>query len=150
VARRVSYSAIDATRIPYDGHFDVIALKSVLGGIAAAAGLDSAAQAVREIYKALRPGGRFLIAENLRATRVHMFCRRRLQRRNESEWRYFTIEEMRRLLDDFSSVEYSARGFLGTFGRTERQRAILGRIDRLLHPWLPERLKYIFFGVAVK
>jgi 2-polyprenyl-3-methyl-5-hydroxy-6-metoxy-1,4-benzoquinol methylase len=148
VSHKISYEAIDATDIPYTEQFDIIALKSVLGGIWAKNGLENMQQAIREIHKSLKPNGKLLFAENLRSTPIHMFCRKRLLNRHEHSWQYPTIEEMRDFLSDFSSVNYQLAGFLGTFGRTETQRIIMGYIDKILVPIVPKEWNYIMAGVA--
>jgi len=150
VADRISYEAIDATRIPYEGRFDVVVLKSVFGGIWAFGGESSVLRAIEGIHRALRPGGRLLFAENLRGTAFHMFCRKVLLRRANT-WHYPRAASFLRLLgDDWAELHYETSGFLGTFGRTERQREWLGRVDEAARPLVPAGWRYIISGVAVK
>src|SRR5262245_18220178 len=54
VSDRIQYQALDVTEIPYRMEFDIVMFKSVLGAIG---GKQSQAQAIREIHKALKPGG---------------------------------------------------------------------------------------------
>jgi SAM-dependent methyltransferase len=150
VSDRICYEAIDATDIPYKEHFDIVVLKSVLGGIWAHCGLEKMQRAIGEIHKSLKPNGKLLFAENLRATPIHMYCRKRFLNRGEKGWRYPTIEEMRDLLSGFSSVDYQLAGLFGTFGRTERQRVMMGYFDKFLTPILPKDWRYIMAGVAAK
>jgi SAM-dependent methyltransferase len=149
VSDRIKYEVIDATAIPYTEQFDIVLLKSVLGGIWASRGTEGLYRTVREIHKALRPGGKFLFAENLRASRFHAYCRRRFVR-DDSSWLYPTIERMKDLLSPFARVEYKTFGFLGTFGRNEAQRKMLGYLDKVLVPLLPPDYRYIMAGVAFK
>jgi hypothetical protein len=52
-------------------------------------------------------------------------------------------------LSCFRKVEYRTVGLLGALGRTEPQRNLLGRIDRLFADRLaPEAWRYIIVGVA--
>jgi SAM-dependent methyltransferase len=146
----IDYEAIDATLIPHIESVDIVLCKSVLGGIWAQCGLDACKLALEQMHKALKPNGKLLFAENLRATVVHMFCRSRFLGRGPTEWQYPTIRQMMEFLAPFSSVEYRAFGLFGAFGRTEAQRTILAYADRLVEPMVPERFRYIIAGVATK
>jgi SAM-dependent methyltransferase len=145
----IRYETVDATNISCEAQFDIVVIKSVLGGIWAYKGLRGLRQSLRQIHTALKPGGKLLFAENLRATPLHMFCRSYFLAR-DSAWKYPTATMILRLLRDFSAVEYRLSGFLGTFGRSERQRAMLSYVDRVIVPVLPQRWRYIMSGVAVK
>jgi hypothetical protein len=66
-------------------------------------------------------------------------------------WRYVTLDEMREFLRNYARSEMHATGVLGTFGRSERQRRLLGAIDQgLLDYVTPGRWKYIVYGIAEK
>jgi SAM-dependent methyltransferase len=147
VSDRVSYERLDVTALRYEAEFDVVAMKSVLGGVGAFGRQDRQQLAVREIHKALRPGGIFLFAENLRSTLLHDLVRR--AKRGET-WRYPTVEEFTEMLGVFDEVAWQTHGFLGMFGFNERQRTALGRVDGWLCPVLPARLRYLVYGVARK
>lgn len=150
VSDRISYEAIDATAIPYENHFDVIAFKSLLGGVAFDQDPARQVAAVRSIYRALKPGGILLFAENLRSSALHQFARRRFIRWN-SIWRYVTIDEMLAYLQPFASVEYDTTGFSGLFGRSPKLSSALGTLDGVLFDKIvPPDLRYIMFGVARK
>jgi len=150
VAHRVRYQRIDGTRIPYVGQFDLIVFKSVLGGIGRPADRAAQARAVAEMHGALKPGGELFFAENLVASPVHQFLRRRFVEWSAS-WRYVAIDEMREFLAPFSEIAYRTVGLVGVFGRTSGQRALLGALDRaLLDALVPERWRYVIVGVARK
>lgn len=149
LASSIEYRDIDATDIPYENHFDVVAFKSVLGVIGSA---DKQAQqtTIDQIHKALKPGGQLLFAENLAATRLHNFVRQRFIWWAD-QWRYITVDEMREFLRNYSKYELHTTGVLGTFGRTERQRRLLAAIDRgVLNRVAPQSWKYIVYGTARK
>lgn len=108
----IEYKKVDVTNIQYNSFFDVIMFKSVLGGIVYNSGkeqLEKASndvfreelqrKAIKEIYKALKPGGEFFFAENLVGSQIHMFLRNKF-RKSTLGWRYLTIEE----IEDFSSI----------------------------------------------
>ena len=143
----IEHRAIDAARIPHREEFDVVVFKSVLGFFDAK---ERQAQVLREIHRALKPGGELYFAENLVASPVHMFFRRRAVKWGRS-WRYVTIEEMREFLAPFAETRLRTNGFAGTFGRTETQRRLLALTDRLIFDRLvPARWQYILAGVARK
>jgi SAM-dependent methyltransferase len=149
LAGEIEYRDIDATAIPYENHFDLIAFKSVLGGIGRG-GKALQQTVLDEIHKALKPGGSLLFAENLAASGLHQFVRKRFVAWG-AEWRYVTLDELRNFLGDFAQLEMHATGVLATFGRSERQRRVLGAVDqRLLNYITPRGWKYIAYGIARK
>jgi len=60
------------------------------------------------------------------------------------------LDEIKEIFSCFPVIEYETRGFLGTFGRTENQRNALGIIDSLTYPIMPNHMKFIIIGVAIK
>lgn len=144
---RIEHRTIDALDIPHRAEFDVVVFKSVLGFIDSK---DGQAKAIAEMHKALKPGGELFFAENLVASPVHMFFRRRAIKWGNS-WRYVTREEFDEFLAPFSEKALRVNGFAGTFGRTEAQRDLLALGDQILFERLvPDRWKYIVAGVARK
>lgn len=143
---RVAYDSLDAMNINYENRFDLILFKSILGGICTDDD-DKKSYLINQMYKALRPGGMLLFAENLEATILHKAARKRFGTKG---WNYLRLSEIAQVFSSFSSVRYSTTGFFGCFGRTERQRALLGKIDGLLDKLIPANSKYIVFGIAVK
>jgi SAM-dependent methyltransferase len=150
VSQSIQYQDIDATHIPYENHFDIIVFKSIIGGIGSSNNKQAQDNVFREIYKALKPGGRLLFAENLVASPVHRKLRKRFVKWGES-WRYITTSELNVFLRDFDSVEIHSSGVLGTFGRTEKQRNVLSALDNILFNHLcKDSWKYIAYGIATK
>ena len=146
----ISYQAIDATAIPYENKFDIVVFKSILGGISRNGRDDLKHQTIGQILKALKPGGTLLFAENLESSRLHQWVRRKFTKWGES-WNYLNRSEIEPMFVGFESTEIAMAGFFGTFGRTEVQRNILGKIDTLIFDKiLPRGLRYIVFGVARK
>jgi SAM-dependent methyltransferase len=144
---RIEHEAIDAARIPYREEFDVVVFKSVLGAIDSK---ETQAKAVGEMHKALKKDGELFFAENLVASPVHMFFRRRMVRWGKT-WRYVAIEEMKEFLAPFSEISLRAGGFAAAFGRNEAQRNLLAVGDQLIFERIvPEKWKYIIAGVARK
>ena len=143
----IEYATVDATAIPYRDEYDLVVFKSMLGGIPTK---EAQAVAIGEMHKALKPGGELLFAENLTASAMHQYLRRRYVRWGR-EWRYVTVAEMLEFLAPFAQVSTRTLGFAGTFGRSEKQRHALGFCDRFLFNRLtPSRWRYILLGIARK
>lgn len=146
----IRYLAVDATSIPFEKQFDVIIFKSILGGIGRSNNTHLTRLVIDEIHKALKPTGKLLFAENLEATAFHRFIRKKYTRW-AAYWHYLRIQEIEALFEPFEHVEYDTAGFMAAFGRTEKQRDILGKLDTLLFDkTLTNRMKYIVYGVATK
>lgn len=150
VSGLIEYEAIDATNIPYEDHFDIIFFKSVLGGIGLNDQKERQTRAVSEMHRALKNGGELFFAENLVASPLHRLFRRKYVKWG-NEWRYITLDEMNEFLGQFSKVTYRTIGFLGAFGRTEKQRDVLSWFDKyLVGPLVPKNWRYIVAGIATK
>jgi 2-polyprenyl-3-methyl-5-hydroxy-6-metoxy-1,4-benzoquinol methylase len=149
VAAAVKYERVNALQIPYHQAFDVVAFKSVLGGIGAA-GVDSQRRAVQQMYQALKPRGELWFAENLIASPLHQALRGRFVKWGPS-WRYVSLRELREFLSPFASVIIRATGVLGALGRNEPQRSVLARCDqRIVNRLVPPSWRYIALVVATK
>ncbi len=150
ISSLIKYQDIDATNIPYENFFDIIVFKSILGGIGRNNHYEIQQQVLGQIYKALKPGGKLLFAENLIASSFHQRLRKKFTGWGEA-WRYVSIKEMNDLLKDFSSFTLKTTGVLGTFGRNEGQRNFLSTMDEILfNNVCPENWKYIVYGIAEK
>lgn len=147
---RITYEAIDATDIPYENKFDIIVFKSILGGISRDGNAHLNQVVLDQILKALKPGGKLLFAENLKASSLHRFLRKKLVRWGGS-WNYLDIQELDKLLKNFRYLKIDTAGFLGAFGKGENVRRLFGHLDTILFDWtIGRKLKYIVFGVASK
>ena len=150
VAGNVRYGSLDALAIPYRSEFDVVTFKSVLGAVGWRERRERRRDAMHQIHDALRPGGELWFAENIAGSPLHGFARRHFVPWGKS-WRYPRIDEMLEFASMFSTVKYRTVGVLGAFGRTGRQRALLGRLDQAICDRLvPESWRYIMVGVAKK
>lgn len=150
VTEFISYKDIDAANIPYENHFDVIVFKSIIGGIGRGNNIEIQKKVFAQIFKALKPGGKLLFAENLTASPIHQAFRKRFTNWG-STWRYVTVDEMKLFLSPFSNFEIHSNGFLATFGRNEKQRKFLAKIDSFtFDKFCPKSWNYICFGVATK
>jgi len=150
VSHLIGYEAIDAMNIPYTMKFDVVVFKSMLGAIGRLGGKPGQALAVKEMYKALRKGGELFFAENLIGSAAHQYLRKKFVTWGNT-WRYVSIAEMEEFLQPFARVQYRTFGFVGTLGRSEPQRNLLGILDKaVFNIAMPEHWKYIIVGVARK
>ena len=150
VTSLITYQDIDATNIPYENHFDVIVFKSIIGGIGRNNNIEIQQQVFDQIYKALKPGGKLLFAENLIASPLHQKLRKKFVNWGNS-WRYVSINEMKVFMKDFSSCDIKSTGFLGAFGKTEKQRNIFANADKIaFNKICPDNWKYIGYGIAMK
>ena len=150
VSHLITYRVIDPVEIPYDNELDLIIFKNILGKKGIQNGQAKQQMIIAEIYKALKPGGLFLFAEHLKATRLHNYLRTKFNSLGEA-WRYINRKEMEDFLSDFRDLEMHSNGFLGTLGRNENQRSILGNFDRVVFDRIvPADWKYILYGYAIK
>ena len=146
----IHYEAIKAEDIGYENHFDIIAFKSILGVVGIRNQNDKQEKAFEEIYKALKPGGKLLFAENLKGSQLHQYLRKKFVRWGK-KWNYPTIPEFKGFLKRFSNFQYGTGGILGVLGKSEPQRNLLGSIDRsILDKLIPENYQYIIYGIAEK
>ena len=144
----IDYQAIDATDIPYENKFDVVTFKSILGAVGSKNNALKE-KAIHEIHKALKPGGTLLFAENIESTLLHRFLRKHFVKWGK-RWNYLRFEELHHIFSSFKSIEYITVGFFGALGRSEKQRAFFGHIDRLVEKCVPGRKRYILIGIAKK
>ena len=147
---KITYRDIDAKSIPYENHFDVVVIKSILGGIGRNNNLSIQKQVMDQVYKSLKPGGLFLFAENNKASLLHRYFRKKFTTWG-SDWRYLSVEDFQNLLSSYKYVEIKTTGFAGVFGRYENHKILLSKSDKYFFNYvLPSSWKYIVFGYAVK
>ena len=146
---KIEYRSVDARHIPYENQFDIIYSKSVLG-MTDNNSTDIKERAIAQVYKALKPGGKYLFAENLESSVFHRLLRKWFVRWFK-DWYYFKYDEIAGCFDKFSKVMFVTVGFLGLFGRSEKQRILLGKLDTLVFDkMIPPRYRYIVIGIAEK
>lgn len=143
----ITYEAIDATYIPYSNHFDFIVFKSILGGIKGEGNEETKIKVLNEIHKSLKPGGKLLFAENLDASIFHKILRYWF---GTKSWSYLRLKDVGKVFSSFDKVTYTTVGFFGCMGVNERQRILLGKLDRLIDKIIPRASRYIIIGVATK
>jgi len=149
VQDRIIYESIDATNIGYQNKFDIVIFKSIIGGISGNGKNELKKKTIDEIYKSLKPNGQLLFAENLEASYLHILLRKKFVKWG-NRWNYLKYNEIKEVFSSFSEVSYDTTGFFGAFGRNEKQRRFLGKIDGLTRIFIPKSKRYIVYGVARK
>lgn len=149
VEDQIVYQALDVLKLDAVNQYDIICFKSVLGGVGHDDHYDAQEKMMENIYRALKPGGYLMFAENTTASALHRFFRRHFVPWGKS-WRYITLAETQALCKKFSEVRQKSFGFLSAFGRSGRQRTFLGSVDALLDRFLPAGMKYCVSVVAKK
>jgi SAM-dependent methyltransferase len=157
VQDRITYTAADIFKLAYpENHLDVVACKSVIGGLCSnykdrsTRTPEQQKLAVEEVRRVLKPGGFFFGAENLVGTRLHMALRRKRTKGNLG-WRYLQLSEIYWLLDGYSKCELKPHGYLGTHWAKFRTLNLLcAAADGCLSKILPADWLYISFIRARK
>lgn len=142
----VRYENQDARKFTYpNNHADVIIFKSFLGYLSK----DDQVLALSEIYRVLKPGGKLLFAENLKATRLHTYARSKFVPWGTT-WNYVRYDEVSTLFGKFDKLETDSFGFLSLFIPWPWLKCGAYYVDRLIHSVLPPSTQYVLIGVAVK
>lgn len=150
VEDKITYETMNAGNIPYKDHFDLVIFKSMLGVVGKNNNMDAIKKAIEQIHQCLKPGGVLLFAENLTATALHNYLRKKYVRWGNS-WNYMSLAQIKNLLKIFSSYDINTTGFAAAFGRNEKQRNILAQADKMIFNYIiPDSWKYISYGMAVK
>jgi SAM-dependent methyltransferase len=144
----IRYEAINALDISYQEKFDVVMVKSVITMIGRHNRRDLQDKALEEIYKALKPGGYILFAENLMASRLHRWLRKLFVPWG-NEAGYTRLNDFEKMYSRFELV-YKPIGFFAAFGRTEGQRNFLGKLDTSIDFLIPRSWRYVCVGVGRK
>jgi SAM-dependent methyltransferase len=148
VKSHVSYQAVNALALPFpDQSLDLIACKSVLGGLKRNNQADLKQMALREIQRVLKPGGYLLLAENLAGSQAHLFLRQRFQAWGHY-WEYLTWDNLPDLLKPLEIIALEAHGITALLGRNEQQRHWLAQLDQRLEILTPPQVRYMACALA--
>ena len=156
VQDRIEYQHADVYKLPFEsGTFDIVACKSVLGGLkvdyrdSSTRSLENQKPAVAEIHRVTKPGGAFFGAENMLGSRLHQRLRsRKLGKR--IGWRHLSPSELPLLFEPFEESEFRFHGLLGSRWSDTRAQRAAARFDSLLSRWVPRSWNYIAFIRARK
>lgn len=149
VEGQIKYQVIDATEIPYQEEFDIICFKSVLGGVGYDNNYCRQKKMMESIYLALKEKGKLCFCENMVASPLHQFARKRFTGWG-SRWRYVNCTEIRELTKEFSETQFQTFGFLGVFGRKKWLSEIFGNLDGRFDKYVRDKSKYIVSCVCSK
>jgi ubiquinone/menaquinone biosynthesis C-methylase UbiE len=145
--KNLTFDIVDGLNIKYaDNSFDLIIFKSVLGHITP---IEKQQQFINEIYRVLKPGGFFCFLENSKASQLHQFARKNFVKWGNS-WRYITIDEMKKFLTQFKSIDVKASGFFTAFVKSGVLHKLAYTVDKICLPFIPLKMRYVLYGIAIK
>lgn len=146
-ALNISYQQENCLKLSFeDEKFDIIIFKSVIGALGKK---EFQQQAVKEMWRCLKPGGKLLFAENSKSSILHQFLRKYFTKWNHY-WYYPTVEEMEQYLSIFSNVSMKSTGFFSLFVRNVKLNILVSGLDRIIEKLIPNKLKYTVYGIATK
>lgn len=148
VHEKIEYQIIDATNIPYENYFDIILFKSVLGGIGYHRQTEKQIKTIQQIYKALKPSGYLLFAENAKGSYVHHLLRK--NRQWSTYWNYLNYDFFKKNLSLFQNYKIKGTGFCSTLLPFNVTQKFLIHIDQLFNKFIPLSCQPILYGIAQK
>ncbi len=149
VCDKIRYEQLDVTKMSYKQEFDIVVFKSVMGGVGWNNNYHNQQLMFENIYEGLKNGGTLYFAENLVASPLHQWARKKFAKWGTS-WRYITIEEAKELATRFKSFTYATYGILGVFGRKTFLAEVFGTIDSVFDRFVKEHNRYIISAVCKK
>jgi SAM-dependent methyltransferase len=136
--------------------FDVVVMKSVLGGIYSQAGREGALECLAEVRRVMRPGGTLIALEQLLGDPLTRVLRR--VRFPDRRWHYFTAQEFTlgaatSLMDGFDEVtwravtlsSHNAEDWLSHRNPLVR---VAVALDQVVEPLVPRDWKHLIAVVA--
>ncbi|WP_070137816.1 class I SAM-dependent methyltransferase [Crocinitomix algicola] len=149
VQNKIEYvEGVDVSKLDCfaDETFDLVVFKSVLGALSEQ---NKQKNAFDEMHRVLKKHGFVLFAENLKASKLHQAFRQKYVKWNDY-WRYFDLKNDDYFYAKFTKKQFKTQGFIAVFGRTEQQRGLLAKIDRIILRAIPKSWRYVLFGVLSK
>ena len=144
---KVKFKQTDVLDINFpDSFFDVVACKSLLGGISKKE-TNKLNIATKEIHRVLKNNGSFIFAENIEGSIMHKITRNWFK---SSGWYYPNLKDFIHTLDDFTNVKYHTTGFFTILSKNENIKSKFFILDDLIKNIVPEQSKYIIYGIAEK
>lgn len=155
VADKIQYASLDIVNdfvIP--DQYDIIIMKSVLGGLKETYNdshtrTDNTRQkAVTNIYNMLKPDALLLTADNLLGSSLMQSVRARAGKTDN--WHYFSINDIKILLANFSSTDIYSFGIIPTRLPVPILNTATFVLNVFLKRLLPQTFNYISISVARK
>jgi ubiquinone/menaquinone biosynthesis C-methylase UbiE len=142
----IEYMAVNALNTSFpNNHFDVVLFKSFLGRLST----QQQQTAIRELHRILKPGGKLLFAENLKGSWFHQFARKKFVSWGK-DWNYISIEEIKKLMEVFTSFHYGTSGFISLYFPNIIFKRLIFPIDNVFCKIIPQHLQYVIYGVSIK
>lgn len=143
----IKFKQTDALNINFpDSSFDVVCCKSLLGGIAK--NDKSKIKIVnKEVHRVLKKNGSFIFVENIEGSIMHKIIRTSFQ---SSGWYYPNLKDFIGMLSNFTKIKYFTIGFFTILSRNEKIKSKIYILDDLIKNIVPEKSKYIIYGIAEK
>jgi SAM-dependent methyltransferase len=116
---RLRAERADIFALDQKARFDLVMLKSVLGGVNRQHDQAEFRKAVSNCLSILNPNGHLLIIDKARSLKVIHWMLRRLGKGGKKGWHYFTFDELKQLIPNGSfESSFAAHGILsfGNFG----------------------------------
>ena len=102
---QIKYNQLDVLKLAAENKYDVVTFKSVMGGVGYDDNYANQEKMIKNIYRALKPGGFCVCVENLIGSCLHMGLRKKF-RPWGNRWRYLTVNELKDLFFEFSDRFY--------------------------------------------
>jgi len=138
----INYKQLDVLNLDLQTDaYDIIAFKSVLGGLSTEANVI---KAISELNRTLKPGGQIYFAENIKSSILHQVLRKRFTKWS-SYWYYPSYSSLTNLFSStFKKEEYCSFGFFNIFGKGPLKKIMLFFEKRIR---MPQSLRYMALGV---
>lgn len=155
VADKISYDELDIVNCDWEsGQYDLIVIKSVLGGVMAEYGnhdtrnFDVQKKAVNNMHHLLKPGGVLLSVENMKGN-ILLHQLRKIKGKNIG-WHHFTWQEIGELYSPFDDVRTKAFGVLPTLFGNRAINKFNFFFNKYILNILPPSTKYVAITTAKK
>lgn len=155
VSDRVTYKTIDVVNdnLPEQA-YDLVISKSVFGGLKenyadSSSRTNIARQkAVNNIYKAIKPGGYLLSADNTRGSYLLNFLRKKNNK--DKNWHFFTPKEIELIFSSFQSIQISYFGVIPTLFSNRSFNRVIYFLNKYILAFMPANTRYIAITSARK
>ena len=131
----VNVIPLNIFEMPFNEEFDIVCMKSVLGGISKLNDCDNWSKGIDAAWEAVKPGGYLALAENVRGTFMHDYMRKNY-RKNSKPWNYFSPNKYINKVQSLGKYKWKTFGFLSfTDLGIKRLGTWLYAIDCILFEW---------------
>ena len=141
---------LDIFEMPYKEEFDIVCMKSILGGISEINDQDTWSKGIDAAWLTVKPGGYLALVENTKGSFMHDFLRSNF-RKNSKPWNYFSSRKYIEKFESLGKVQWKTFGFLSftDFG-IKQLGFLLCAIDRLLFERLVSKNGRVVLSLIVQ